>query len=144
MSARPAAAPTSRPAASLPVRLTAAIAGCAIRSATAEAGTSSTSKSPGGAPAAANTSAIASAQPQTFEACLSTTAFPAAIAGAAQRNTCQKGKFHGMTASRTPSASNRTKLRAGGVAAGAGASPASACPAAHSQTHAHFSTSPSA
>ncbi len=45
---------------------------------------------------------MANAQPGTFEACLSSPALPAISAGAANRNTCQKGKFHGITASTTP------------------------------------------
>jgi hypothetical protein len=32
----------------------------------------------------------------------SATTFPAAIAGAAKRTTCQNGKFHGMIAKMTP------------------------------------------
>jgi hypothetical protein len=35
-------------------------------------------------------------------------AFPAMSAGAAKRNTCQKGKFHGITASTGPIGSKRT------------------------------------
>ena len=38
----------------------------------------------------------------TLEACLSRPTFPAISAGAAKRNTCQKGKFHGMIASTGP------------------------------------------
>ncbi len=51
--------------------------------------------------------AIASAVAGTFEACLSATALPAASAGAAARKTCQYGKFHGITASTTPSGAQR-------------------------------------
>ena len=53
-------------------------------------------------------SSIASAQPGTFDACFSTPALPAISAGAANRKTCQNGKFHGMMASTTPSGSNAT------------------------------------
>ena len=45
---------------------------------------------------------IAKAQPGTLEACFDMTALPAMSAGAANRKTCQNGKFHGMTASTTP------------------------------------------
>ena len=58
--------------------------------------------------ACARISSIASAHPGTFEACFSTPALPAISAGAAKRKTCQNGKFHGMTASTTPSGSKAT------------------------------------
>ena len=45
---------------------------------------------------------MASAQTGTLEECFRSTAFPAIRAGAANRNTCQKGKFQGMTASTHP------------------------------------------
>ena len=51
---------------------------------------------------------MASAQPSTFEACLRTPPLPAISAGAAKRKTCQNGKFHGITASTTPSGRNAT------------------------------------
>ncbi len=57
----------------------------------------------GGKPASRKTSSMASAQPVTLLACLSTPTLPAISAGAAKRNTCQNGKFHGITASTTPS-----------------------------------------
>ena len=63
---------------------------------------------PFGNPACTNISSIASAQPGTFDACFRTPALPAMSAGAANRKTCQNGKFHGMTASTTPSGSNAT------------------------------------
>ena len=47
-------------------------------------------------------SSIASAHCGTFEACLSSPTLPAMSAGAAKRNTCQNGKFHGITASTGP------------------------------------------
>ena len=105
MITRPAASATATPAGSLPVSETAAIAGSSIRRRTIAAGTRSAVKTPSGAPAARNTSAIASADPGTLDACFSTTGFPASSAGTAQRNNCQKGKFQGMTASTTPSGS---------------------------------------
>ena len=65
-------------------------------------------KSPRGKPAALKMSSIASAHCGTFEACLSRPALPAISAGAAKRKTCQKGKFHGITARMMPSGSKRT------------------------------------
>ena len=47
----------------------------------------------------------ASAAPVVFGECLSSAALPAINAGAANRNTCQSGKFHGITASTTPTGS---------------------------------------
>ena len=66
------------------------------------------------------------AQPETFEACLSRPALPAISAGAAKRKTCQRGKFHGITASTTPSGWKLTKLLAASVSTGCGARKASA------------------
>ncbi len=60
-------------------------------------------KTPSGKPARRKISSIASAHCGTFEACLSRPTFPAISAGAANRKTCQKGKFHGMIASTGPS-----------------------------------------
>ena len=65
-------------------------------------------KSPGGNPARLMMPSMATAQPQALEACLRTMPFPAISAGAAARNTCQKGKFQGMMASRIPSGSKAT------------------------------------
>ena len=48
------------------------------------------------------TTAQAPFEPGTFEECFRTPTLPAASAGAANRNTCQKGKFQGMTASTGP------------------------------------------
>ena len=59
-------------------------------------------KQPAGKPARAKTSAMASADCGTFEACLRSPTFPAMRVGAAKRSTCQKGKFHGMTARTGP------------------------------------------
>ncbi len=39
----------------------------------------------------------------TLEACLSRQVLPTISAGAAKRITCQRGKFHGMTARTVPS-----------------------------------------
>ena len=46
---------------------------------------------------------IARAHCGTFEACFSNPTLPAIKAGAAKRKTCQKGKFHGITARIAPS-----------------------------------------
>ena len=51
---------------------------------------------------------MARAQPETLEACLSRPTLPAMSAGAAKRKTCQRGKFHGMTARTGPSGSKAT------------------------------------
>ena len=57
---------------------------------------------PSGKPASRKTSSMASAQPGTFDACLSRPTLPAIRAGAAKRKSCQNGKFHGMMASTGP------------------------------------------
>ena len=104
----PAFAATARPAGVLPVRVTAATAGAAIRSPARAEPTSSVRKASAGKPAACRTSSIARAQPETFEACLRRPTLPAMSAGAAKRKTCQKGKFQGMTARTGPSGSKAT------------------------------------
>ena len=48
---------------------------------------------------------MASAHWGTLEACLRSPTLPAISVGAAKRNTCQKGKFHGITARTAPSGS---------------------------------------
>jgi hypothetical protein len=48
------------------------------------------------------TSSIAFPLPKQIEACFRTTVFPAKIAGTANLNTCQKGKFQGITPRITP------------------------------------------
>jgi len=121
LSAAPASAATSIPAASLPVSDTARTAGWAISAATARAGTSNEVTTPSGSPPSRNTRSIASEAPGTDEACLSATTLPAIRAGAAQRNSCQNGKFHGMMASTTPSGSQRTVLRLASLATTRGA-----------------------
>ena len=95
----PAVAATLRPASVLPVNVTACTSGCAISAFTSREPTNALAKSPRGNAASENILSIASAQPNTLDACFSTTAFPAMNAGAAARNTCQSGKFHGMIAS---------------------------------------------
>ena len=69
---------------------------------------SSVWNSPRSKPASRRMSSIASAHCGTFDACLSRPTLPAISAGAAKRNTCQNGKFHGITASTGPSGSKRT------------------------------------
>ena len=55
-----------------------------------------------GKPASRKISSIARAQPVTFEECLRIPPLPAIKFDAANLNTCQKGKFHGITANTTP------------------------------------------
>ena len=62
-------------------------------------------KMPSGNPARRKTCSRKSAAPGTFEACFSTPTLPAISEGAANRTTCQSGKFHGMIASTGPSGS---------------------------------------
>ena len=103
LSAAPAAAAIFRPAASLPVSVTAWMRGSAMSCSACVAGIMSVRNTPAGKPAARKISSIANAHCGTFEECLSTIVLPAMSAGAAARNTCQKGKFHGMTARIVPS-----------------------------------------
>ena len=108
MIALPAAAPTDEPAPSLPVSVTAATRSSSTIGSISLLPTSSVANMPSGRPLARKISSIFSATPVTFAACFSTTALPAMSAGAAARNTCQYGKFHGMIASSTPSGRNAT------------------------------------
>ena len=100
---------TWRPAGTLPVRVTAAIAGPRSARARLGPGSAGCGTGPPESPLRGTSSSSASAQPGTFEACLSTAALPAIRPGAAKRITCQNGKFHGMTASTTPSGLKVTK-----------------------------------
>ena len=52
-----------------------------------------------------SSSSIANAHCGTLGACFNSTTFPAINAGAANRNTCQNGKFHGMMANTGPTGS---------------------------------------
>ncbi len=90
------------PAPSLPVSVTAATRGSATSAATSFESMKRLVKTPSGRPARRNRSSMASAVWGTFEACLSRPTLPTMSAGAANRITCQSGKFHGMTASTTP------------------------------------------
>ena len=106
----PAVAATAAPAHSLPVSVAAATRSSSTIRATRAEPTRSVWKQPSGNPATRKTSSIASADCGTFEACLRSPTLPAMSAGAAKRNTCQKGKFHGITASTTPRGRKATKL----------------------------------
>ena len=108
LSSRPAAAATSLPARSLPVRVTARTRGSAINADARPEPTRTVLNKLSGKPAARKSCSSSSAHRRTFEACFRTAAFPAIKAGAAKRTTCQKGKFHGMIASTGPSGSKRT------------------------------------
>ena len=96
MIALPAAAATALPAALLPVSVTAATRRSSITVVTWSVSISSVWKTPSANPARRKISSIASAHWGTFDACFSRPTFPAISAGAANRKTCQNGKFHGM------------------------------------------------
>jgi hypothetical protein len=81
-------------------------------------GTSAVANRPSGKPASRKTDSIARAQPGTLLACLSTPPLPAISAGAAKRNTCQNGKFQGITASTTPSGLKATNAFVPSIATG--------------------------
>ena len=57
-----------------------------------------------------NISSIAREHPGTFGECFNNPAFPAMSAGAANLNTCQNGKFQGITANTIPKGWYDTKL----------------------------------
>ena len=57
---------------------------------------------PSGSPPSRHTDRIRSAHCGTLLACLSRATLPAMNAGARKRNTCQIGKFHGLTANTQP------------------------------------------
>jgi len=101
----PGAAESSapRPAASLPVSVTAWMRGSAIACSACAAEIMRALNTPRGKPASRKISSSACAHCGTLDACLSTMVLPAISAGAAARKTCQKGKFHGMMASTVPS-----------------------------------------
>ena len=86
----------------LPVRLTAAILESWITPAIAGISIIKVRKTPSGNPASRNIDSMARALPGTLLACLRTATLPAIRVGAANRNTCQNGKFQGMSASTTP------------------------------------------
>src|SRR6266498_5018684 len=84
-------------------RVTALTRGLAITFSTCSGSISSVWKTPSANPARQKISSMASAHCGTLDACFSSPTLPAMSAGAANRNTCQNGKFHGMMASTGPS-----------------------------------------
>ncbi|MNV36200.1 hypothetical protein D3C71_1276690 [compost metagenome] len=98
----PALAAIERPARSLPVRVTALTRLSRRTSAAWSLSMWSTSKTPSGKPPSRHTAAMRSAHWGTLLACLSRATLPAMKAGARKRNTCQMGKFHGITANTQP------------------------------------------
>ena len=105
---RAAVLATSIPAVSLPVSVTAFTRGSPITFSTCAGSIRSVWKTPSSNPARQSICSIASAHCGTFEACFSKPTLPAIKAGAANRNTCQNGKFHGMMARTGPSGSYLT------------------------------------
>jgi hypothetical protein len=101
--AAPARCATFRPAASLPVSVTACTRGSSMTRAAWSVSMNRDRNTPRGKPACVNTSSMASAQRGTLGACLRIPQLPAMTPGAAKRKACQNGKFHGMIASTTPS-----------------------------------------
>jgi hypothetical protein len=95
--------PTSIPACSLPVSAAAIRRESPRILSTSREPNSRVWKTPSGKPARRNSSSISSALCGTIEACFSSPTFPAISAGAANRSTCQNGKFHDITASTGPS-----------------------------------------
>src|SRR6266704_6140057 len=144
LSTRPAISATDRPAGSLPVSVAARTRSSVRIASTLSEPTSRVWNAPSGKPARRNRSSRNSAVCGTFDACLSRPALPAIRAGAANRMTCQSGKFHGMTASTGPIGWYRTyALVALTAAASAGwsARSCSACSAKNRHPVAHLSTS---
>ncbi len=101
--AAPACSATARPAPTLPVSVTAATRGSAMICGTWSIPMSSVWRTPSGAPARRKRSSRARAVRGTFGACFNSPTLPAMTAGAMNRVTCQRGKFHGMIASTAPS-----------------------------------------
>src|SRR5215470_17484071 len=95
-------AATDFPAATLPVNVTAAMFGSSMSGFKSLDDSSAVRKRLMGKPASLKISSRANAHPGTLDACFKTPPFPAIRCGAANRMTCQKGKFHGMTARMTP------------------------------------------
>ena len=105
----PATLPTAAPAASLPVSVTARIRGSWMSGGTAELPRTRLWNTPFGNPASVNAPSISREHRITLLACLRRATFPAMRLGATNRNTCQNGKFHGITARIGPRGSYRTK-----------------------------------
>ena len=98
----PAEAATERPARSEPVNVTAATRSSPMIESIVEESTKRFVNTPTGNPARRNRSSRNDAVPGTLEACFKIPTLPAMIDGAANRTTCQRGKFHGMIASTGP------------------------------------------
>ena len=103
LSASPAMAATDWPAGALPVSVAAATRSSRSTRSMVEDPISRVWKTWSGKPACTKSSSMYSAVWGTLLACLSSPTLPAMSAGAAKRIACQSGKFHGMTASTTPS-----------------------------------------
>src|SRR5215510_3692689 len=98
----PAMVATDFPAATLPVNVTAAMFESSISGFKSLDDNSAVRKRLLGKPASLKISSSANAHPGTLDACFKTPPLPAIRCGAANRMTCQNGKFHGMTARMTP------------------------------------------
>ncbi len=98
----PALEAIERPARSLPVSVTAFTRASRSTPAAWSLSMCSTSNTPSGRPPSRHTARIRSAHCGTLLACLSRATLPAMNAGARKRNTCQIGKFHGITANTQP------------------------------------------
>mmetsp|Transcript_86902 Transcript_86902/g.151244 ORF Transcript_86902/g.151244 Transcript_86902/m.151244 type:complete len:225 (-) Transcript_86902:304-978(-) len=109
-SSRPAWAPSSFPTGVLPVRATPRTWGCSRTRLHCRPAMGRLVKTPGGNPASSITDWMAFAQVMTLEACFRSMVFPAERPQAACRNTCQNGKFQGMTIKITPRGWKVTKL----------------------------------
>jgi len=101
--AAPAVPATLRPAPSEPVSDTAFTRSSFRIASTPLLPMRSVWNTPCGNPASVITLSMASAHPGTLLACLSRPTLPAMRAGPINLNTCQYGKFHGITARTTPS-----------------------------------------
>ena len=100
---RPAALATWRPAGSLPVRVAALDARIVEEPLDLIGGDQQRLEHTLQGSPRAGGSARSPGRTAAIEACFSSPTLPAISAGAAKRNTCQNGKFHGMMASTGPS-----------------------------------------
>ena len=98
----PAVSATDFPAGVLPVKVTAAIDGSLMTSATSCPGMTKFRKIFSKNPESIKHFSMAAAHPWTFDACFKMAPFPAVKVGMANRKTCQNGKFHGMIPSTNP------------------------------------------
>src|SRR5690625_5486414 len=90
------------PATSLPVKITPVMIGFIMTDSTSLLGISRLVNTPSGSPASLYSCSMATADPKTLEACFKTATFPAIIAGAEKRKTCQNGKFQGIIPKTAP------------------------------------------